>query len=244
MLGIDLALDAKTLQTHGGFHPSQSKGEINNESASLDPDISVEFVKGNLLEQVPTLSKHKTSLEQVEIFTKMLKKDYHHVYNLSNGAYLEGCEPLRFEDYDWNQFQPLDREGIGHQIDTFLREISSSDFSDEDKNILRYHIKEARKLEKLIKQHSKKKFAHAEAYLDAIAKLSWDLSDMEYKTHSDLAQVYYEYFLVILSYIFDLFNTKELENPNKHVSQINAILIKQLLKISELYISKLEGYLK
>jgi len=35
-----------------------------------------------------------------------------------------------------------------------------------------------------------------------------------------------------------------LENPNKHVVQINAILVKQLLKMSELYISKLESYLR
>jgi len=67
---------------------------------------------------------------------------------------------------------------------------------------------------------------------------------MDYKTQSDLAQVYYEYFSIVMSYIFDLFNTTELTNPTKHVTQINAILVKQLLKMSNLYISKLESYLK
>jgi hypothetical protein len=117
-------------------------------------------------------------------------------------------------------------------------------FNEEDKGQLKYQIKEAKKLEKIIKQHQKKKFVDAEAYLNTLAKLSWDLSDMEYKTHSDLAQVYYEYFPIILSYIFDLFNTKNLTLANKHVAQINSILVKQLLKMSKLYITKLESYLK
>ena len=67
---------------------------------------------------------------------------------------------------------------------------------------------------------------------------------MDYGRNSNLGQVYYEYFSTILSYIFDLFNTQELKNPNKHISNIDAILVQQLLKISSLYIEKLSNYLK
>ncbi|MBV5278271.1 MAG: motility associated factor glycosyltransferase family protein [Campylobacteraceae bacterium] len=244
LLGIDLAVDRTTLKSHGEFHPSQGQGQIDTTSPSLDPSSSVAFTKGNFSPTIPTLTKFMLSIEQLQIFTKMLKKEYHHVYNLSDGAYLEGCEPLRLEAYDWSQLELLDAQETHQQVDDFLKQISSSDFNDDDKGVMKYHIKEARKLEKIIKQHSKKKFATTQAYLNALAQLSWDLSDMEYKTQSDLSQVYYEYFLIILSYIYDLFNTKELENPMKHMRQIDAILVKQLLKISQLYISKLEGYLK
>ncbi|MDO8261091.1 MAG: DUF115 domain-containing protein, partial [Candidatus Magasanikbacteria bacterium] len=244
MLGVDLALDSKTLQTHGDFHPFQNTGEYNDKNASLDPNTSITYVKGNLQESIPTLSAYKISIEQVEIFTNMLKHDYHKCYNLSDGAYLEGCEPLKFEDYEWEKLPSLPREELHEKIGDFFKEIGSSDFNDDDKGQIRHQIKEAKKLEKIIKQHQKKKFANTEAYLNALAKFSWDLSDMDYKTRSDLAQVYYEYFSIVMSYIFDLFNTKNLENPNKHVVQINAILVKQLLKMSELYISKLESYLR
>lgn len=107
------------------------------------------------------------------------------MYNLSDGAYLEGCEPLRIEAYDWSKLALLNAHETHQQIDDFLKQISSSDFNDEDKSVMKYHIKEARKLEKIIKQHSKKKFATTQAYLSAIAQLSWDLSDMENKTQSD-----------------------------------------------------------
>jgi hypothetical protein len=244
MLGVDLALDSKTLQTHGSFHPYQKTAVANNKSASLDPKKSMMYVKGNFQDQVPTLPNFKTSIEQVEVFTDALKKEHHHVYNMSDGAYLKGCEPLHIEDFDWAKFEILDRTDVRDQMTGFFDTISSDDFNDEDKEVIRYQIKEARKLEKIIKQHQKKKYAHSEAYLDTIRQLSWDLSDMENKTHSDLAQVYYEYFSIITSYIFDLFNTRELENPTKHIVQIDALLVKQLFKMSQLYISKLESYLK
>jgi hypothetical protein len=243
MLGVDLALDNDTHQTHGDFHPFQSTGQFNDQSASLNPNESITYVKGNLQESVPSLSAYKISLEQVAIFTQMLKRDQN-VYNLSSGAYLEGCEPLRFDNYDWSKLELLDRQELHTQIGDFFHSIGSDDFNDDDKGQLKHQIKEAKKLEKLIKQHQKKKFANASAYLASLSQLSWDLSDMEYKSNSDLAQVYYEYFSIITSYIFDLFNTVELEKPDKHIPKIDTLLVQQLLKMSTLYITKLESYLK
>ena len=242
MLGIDLALDNETLQSHDDFHFGQIKGVHDQQNASLIPSSSVVYVKGNFLERVPTFESYKLSLVQIEIFTKMLKKEYHHTYNLSNGAYLEGCEPLHINEYDWNSLPNLDKNVVSDGLSTIFDSICSDDFSEEDQALIRYQIKEAKKLEKIIKKHQKKKFANAEAYLNSLTKLSWDLSDMEYKTHSDLAQVYYEYFSIILSYIFDMFNTQDLKNPDKHVTKIHTLLISQLLKISTLYIQKLESY--
>ena len=244
LLGIDLALDSETLQSHGAHHPGQKVGTIDTKSASLDPGATIEYIRGNFLEKVPTFAKLRLSIDQLEIFSADLKRDEQCVYNLSNGAYLKGCEPLHIEDFDWNQLQNLDKTLIHQELRTFFNEIGESNFNEEDREQIAYQVKEAKRLEKLIKKHQKKKYLNAEAYLGTLAKLSWELGDMENRTHSNLAQVYYEYFLIILSYIFDLFNTKELKNPDKHVVQINLILVKQLLKMSDIYIKTLEGYLK
>lgn len=244
LLGIDLALDSETYESHGGFHAFQTKGEYNEQDASYDPTTSIDFTKGNFLDRVPLLPPHKLSIEQIEAFSQRLKRDYHEVYNLSNGAFLPGCEPLHFKDYDWTQLEHLDQNDIQQQIQTLFNTIGSNNFNEDDKGQLRYQIQTARDLEKVIKHFKKKKFAHVQAYLNALSQLFWDLSDMEYKTHSDLAEVYYDYAPIIQSYIFDLFNTRELANPNKHITNINTILITQLLKISNVYISALERYLK
>lgn len=244
MLGIDLALDPETMQTHGAHHPDQATGQLNLQNACLDPSVSATNVKGNFLESIPTLETYKLSIEQAAIFIEKLKKEHHNIYNLSNGAYLEGCIPLRIENYNWEIYARLNHSDIQTSITTFLNAISEAQFNQEDRMQMSYQVNEAKKLVKIIKVFQKKKYVNPEAYLETLAKLSWELSDMENKSGSNLAQVYYEYFQIILSYIYDLFNTKELENPNKHIIQINTILITQLLKISNLYIAKLESYLK
>lgn len=81
-------------------------------------------------------------------------------------------------------------------------------------------------------------------YLHELSILSWDMSDMEYKTNSDLAQVYYEFFRNMLSYIYDLFNTQKLEDEKKRIIEIDKILVAQLLKIANLYITRMESFFK
>ena len=244
LLGIDLALDNETFQTHGDSHAFNQKGEINNQDASLNPEIAIEFVKGNLLDKVPSNAGYKMSHTQFEVFSDELKSKTTTVYNLSNGAYLKGTEPLYIDKYDWNQIHVLNKETIHKQFIAFFKDIGESEFNEGDRKQIKYQIKEAKKLEKIIKKFQKKKFANVQVYLDAVGRLSAELSDMNYKSNSDLAQVYYEYFSIVLSYIFDLFNTKNLSTVDKHVRNVNTILLQQLLKISNLYISKLENYLK
>ena len=244
MLGVDLALDPETMQTHGGHHPYQATGTIDSQNASLDPTFTATYVKGNFIEKIPTLEPYKLSIEQAALFTERLKKEHHHIYNLSNGAYIEGCEPLHIEEYEWGKFEPLIRNEMQRKIAAFFSTISETQINKNDRAQMSYQVNEAKKIEKLIKAFTKKKYVTTEAYLETLAKLAWNISDMENKTGSNLAQVYYEYFQIILSYIYDFFNTQELENPLKHLTQLNAILIEQLLKISGLYISKLESYLK
>lgn len=244
MLGVDLALDPETMQTHGGYHPYQATGAIETQNASLDPNASATYVKGNFLEKIPTLEAYKLSIEQAEVFTECLKKEHHHIYNLSNGAYIEGCEPLPIEAYEWTTYKPLVRDEMQKKIATFFSTISEAKFNQEDRKQMSYQVNEAKKLEKIIKAFQKKKYATTEAYLETLAKLSWDLSDMDNKTGSNLAEVYYQYFQIILSYIYDLFNTQELKTPLKHIAPLNNLLIAQLLKMSGLYISKIESFLK
>jgi len=244
MLGVDLALDPDTLQTHGGYHPYQATAVIDQQSASLDPKNSASFVKGNFLDLIPTLPAFKLSLEQASVFTEKLKHPDQSIYNLSNGAYLKHCEPLHVENFDWEVYAPLQYGETQAKIATFFNTISESHFNEKDRAQMIYQVNEAKKLEKIIKAFQKKKYLNQEAYLDTLAKLSWDLSDMENKTGSNLAEVYYQYFQIILSYIYDLFNTQELNHPEKHIVPLNTLLVHQLFKISELYISKLTSFLK
>lgn len=243
MLGIDLALDEHTLQTHGDFHIGQLQG-VNDQSASLNPSASIEYVKGNFKDKIPTLSSYKISIDQYEIFANLLQSEKHTVYNLSNGAYLSKSLALKTGEYKWEKLPKLDKKELFKEIKEFILSIGSDDFNEEDKEQIRHQVKEAKKLKKLIVNYQKNRYIHSGIYLQTFSKLAFDLSDMERKNNSDLAEVYYEYFQMIQSYIYDLFNTQSLEDEKKHMKELNKILVRQLLKISNLYLETMENYIK
>lgn len=243
MLGIDLALDQSTLSTHGDFHFANRQAKDTSDSASLDMKDGIHYTKGNFSDKVASIAAYQMSIDQFSKFTNYFKLKTQNVYNLSNGAYLDGSKPLHLDEFDWSSLEKLQQDEISTKISNFFLDIGSNEFRDVDKDIILYQIKVAKKLKKEILNYQKKKHTDAIKYLDTLAQLSWNLSDMDYKTNSDLSQVYYEFFLTILSYIYDLFNTQELKNPKKHIVEINKILIMQLLKIANTYIEKMESYL-
>ena len=241
ILGMDFALDPDTLESHGSHHQSNIQVSLeNNQSTNFDFARNISYIQGNFLAQVPTLPIYKISAEEFSKYTGILKKEYHHVYNLGNGAYLEGAEPLHVEDYNWKQFKKLDKNKTFKEVQNFFKSASSSTYTDEDKAIVLFQLSQAKKLQELILQFEiQAPMKDVSLYLQALSKLSLELSDVDQDYSPHLGYVYSLYFKVILSYIFDMFNTEDLQNPQKRVEELHAIIIEQLLKISKLYISRL-----
>lgn len=244
LLGLDQALDPETLQSHSSMHPYSVTGSDQEDDSVYNYTTAYEYVRGNFLPMVPTLVLYKLSIQELNRFTRMMKRKTQNVYNLGNGAYFEQTVPLPMQNQDWTFYPPLNRAEVTTSLKDFFDTISSNEFRAVDKNILQYQIQEAKKLLFLITKHKKQKSLSTTSYLDSIAKLSWALSDMKSESKSYLAEVYYDYFKTVLSYIFDLFNTKELENPTQHIKAIDTILVAQLEKMGNLFVNKLEEYLK
>lgn len=240
LLGLDLALDPDTLSSHSPEHPFAHTA--NREDMSSELDKTLIEVAGNLRPTVPTYPMYKISINE---FSRMsgLFKNTQQVYNLGDGALLVGASPMKIADFSFDNHAKLDRYSVTEGLKSFFDSISSSEFREEDKEVIRYQLKEAKKLKEVIENFKKSKFAMPSLYIDALGKFQFALSDMEKKTKSDLAEVNYYYFKVVFSYICEIFNTKELTKPKEHIDAINAILIKQLEKMSNLFITTLEGYL-
>lgn len=241
LLGIDLALDPDTLSSHSPEHPLEHKAQEGNEGVNLDYIMIP--VAGNFVESVPTYTMHVLSIDQFGRMSQLFKKDQQ-VYNLSNGALLGGAEPLHAHDVIVNDMPELNREKVRIELINMFNGIASSEFREEDRSVLRYQLKEAKKLKSIIDKFKKQKFTMPSLYINALAKLNQELSDMDKKTGSDLAEVYYLYMKVVFSYICEIFNTQTLERPKDHIDAINAILMGQLDKIANTFIDRFEGYLK
>jgi hypothetical protein len=241
LLGLDLALDPETLSSHSPEHPFAHTASEGTISESLD--TTVIEIPGNFLDVVPTYPSYKISVDEFARMSRTFKSDQH-VYNLSNGALLDGADPKHTDEIVLDQYSSFDRLTIHEDIHRFFSSISSSEFRPEDREVVEYQLKEAKRLREIIKQFKKQKFAMPLYYIDGIAKLQHALSDIDNKTQSNLAEVYYYYFKVVFSYICEIFNTKELEKPKEHIDAINAILVHQLDKMGNLFISRMESYLK
>lgn len=240
LLGLDLALDPETLSSHSPEHPfahTASEGE-----ASESVDTTIIQVAGNFLDIVPTYPSYKISIDEFTRMSALFKSDQE-VYNLSNGALLEGAVPKHAEEILLNSYPSLDHESIYEEIHRFFKSISSSEFRIEDREAVEYQLKEAKKLYEVIQRFKKSKFALPSLYIEGISKLQRELSDMNNSSKSDLAEVYYYYFKVVFSYICEVFNTQELEQPKRHIDAINKILIYQLEKMADLFIMRMNGYL-
>ncbi len=241
LLGMDLALDPDTLESHSPGHHHYEIGQRERENASLDKTIV--DIAGNFLPTVPTQSSFLLAIQEFERFTTLFKSDQR-VYNLSNGAFLNGTEPKKIAELDMASTNKLETKEIHEKLTKFFDSIGSKEFRKEDRDIILYQLKEAKKLKDIIERFKKTTFVMPSLYLEALARLNYQLSDMEKKTNSDLAEVYYLYFKIILSYIFEIFNTENLTNIREHIKSVNAILVLQLEKILYTFIDAMEGYLK
>lgn len=245
LLGIDLALDPDTLSSHSPEHPLAHVAQAASENSVEVIDYMMVDVPGNFLPVVPTYTMHVLSISEFGRIGRICQRgENHEIYNLSNGALLEGALPMRAADVCVDNYPILDPSQKVLELKEYFGSIASSDFREEDKALIKYQLKEAKKLRSVIEKFKKMKFMMPILYLDAIGRLNIQLSDMDKKTNSDLAEVYYLYFKIVFSYICEIFNTKELENSKEHIVAINTILTAQLEKIANTFIERFESYLR
>lgn len=236
LLGMDLAFDPDTLMSHAkGFHHGARKIQRDADFSKHFEQTAIE-IKGNFLPFVPSNLVFKSSIEQFERFSKILLSSDEEVYNLSNGAYLEGAKPLKASEV--NIEKSLDKP----DLKDFFDSISNNVFRPEDKNMLKCELREVKRLKRIVKEHKKKIFSNSNTFLESLYEITGKLSSK--KESSSLNHVFDLYFKVILSYIQDIFNTKDFNPNSDNIKGINEILVKQLEKICNTYLEAMEEYIR
>lgn len=239
LLGLDMALDAETLQTHtidleGGHLKGKDTTDIVTEK--------ITYVKGNKTELVPTVNKYITSIDHFEKYSLAFKKVSQHAYNLSDGAFLGGSIPLSVDEIKLREFPDINKNINTQNIYDFMTLISSNEFRNVDKELIQYHISRGKKSLKIIDKHARKKYKSSDNYLKALLDLSSELGSLEIN-YNALAHAYYYYFQSTIAYPFDLFNTENLTNIEKHINDFDTIFTKELKRIANTFIKRMEEYL-
>ena len=221
LLGLDLAVDRKTGQTHSKNH--QFSKTLNLEMDSKKEELltykeSLIQVEGNLYDIAFTTPHFKTSLDIINLSSQYYKKEYQHIYNLSDGVKFEDTISLESKEI------VLEKENSTQNL--FLKNIIEKNSSisltqDEYEEIVAklYYTDEL-----IGKIKSIKTLENIKEFVAFIVK-------KERLKKYELHKVIDTYMRYILSYIFDFYNAKE----SKTQGEIETLFIQHLLEICNYY---------
>ncbi len=237
LLGLDLALDPETKQTHSKGHLS-SKDKLNIKEAASSQNVSLResefFVKGNFLDKVPTTPLFDVSIYMVNRFTNILKQKDQTIFNLSNGAYFEKTVPKKAEDIN---LQIIEKKDIYYkkELRSFCDKNSSDTMDKDEEKAFFEREKYTKNKQKLIEEFSKQRYPSMDQFSSAFTKVAAECILANNKNTGELAQIFIIYLENIGGYIGDFFNTAQIENPKKNIKKFQKIITFQLLKIINKY---------
>jgi hypothetical protein len=248
LLGLDLALDPETHLTHAQEHHDSRQisveKNIEEEYYTQLNETAIE-IKGNFLSKVTTLPVYQISIAAFNAFSKHLLKQEQSIFNLNNGAYLEGTTPLQIDSIDTKTLNQLNHKKIFSELKSFFDKISENSLNKKDIQNLEEQLEEAYQLRAYMKEFSNTVSTNNfETYMKAFYQLSSKMINISSEKKYDINMIFYVYLLYITGYIFNIFNTKNLKNTKRHLKKINLLFVNGVLKILNIYIGTMEVYLK
>ncbi|MCH9812763.1 MAG: DUF115 domain-containing protein [Epsilonproteobacteria bacterium] len=247
LLGIDLALDQVTGQTHTDDHEYNDTHDLSN-SDEIDYNISLRNniipIKGNLREKVYSTPLFQVSVQSLFKNIPSLKDDFQKVYNLNDGAYLEQTIPTKIDEVNIAQYTAFDKALLHEALSRLLETKSQTYLDKEDTASLKRRLKNAQKVMKDFKAYEKKHFSNEDQYLyDLLGVVSSTLK-LHGREGNNLALVFSSYFQYVLPYIIDIINTKEVTKVMKHLKKIDKMFIEGAYTILNTYIEDIKVFLK
>jgi hypothetical protein len=244
-LGMDLALDSETGMSHSKEHAynkklnTQTVDEIEDNLGYLSAVVKT---KGNFQDEVYATLTFDKSIQVIKSFSKNYKKDFQNIYNLSDGAYLEGFEPTKISDVDIDAFESIDKTTYQKEFLKSIKNMSSNSMSKEELSSMKRRHEYAKSLISKIENAKSPQAFNKTLYQSQVLSLTLDILD-EYDSEAwDLHNTYLSYLSFILPFVFDMLNTKNIKNEKRHIKKVHKLLIKYCLEIVEHYEEHVEKF--
>ncbi len=235
LLGLDLALGDDG-SSHSGEHDGakayEEVEEKSNQNFSFKKNIIK--IKGNFREVVDTLPVFKSSIGQMNIFSRLHKRFGVEVYNLSDGAYFDSTITQKIEEIEESKLITFDKTKELNFIKNSFDECSIKGVSQKDEIFFKQKYLDAQTLLEILDSFNRRKYSKFLDYINGLFKLYEDLiySDLQCKDLQEILSNFYRY---TLPPIFYLANMKTLDNPKRHIKQSNKVLYMQTKKIFDEY---------
>lgn len=245
LLGLDLALDQITGKTHADHHDFIQTIDINTTvlSQTMNVETTTFLVKGNLRHNVHTTSLLDASIQALYGLIPHLKSTSQNIYNLSDGAMLQESKPMIIHDINTQSLKTIDRVSLYSALYQSLSQHSALVLSKPDIQSMYKRLEHISWIKNRLAEHKKIIHQNVDSYYYHLLGLISDLIKHKERESVNVSAILYSYFQYVTPIIFDMFNTKELLNPKKHIKQIDRILISELYNIVKHYEAELQKFL-
>jgi len=236
LLGLDLALDPETGQTHAKDHVyNQTPNDAAGSKESVSLRGTTFEIPGNFREKVSTTPLFLMSIHRLNHFTKELKRADQRIFNLCDGARYEDIEPLDPEQALKGVSPTLDKEHTS-RLHTFFDSNSSSRPSMAEAKAMDARKEDADRKRSAIEHFLEGRAKRIDEFENSFARLSDKMIEKPTPEWAgELSQIMVIYLANIGGWIGDFINTKEIENPKRHTKQLQKIVAKQFEKLLESY---------
>ncbi|MBU1659458.1 DUF115 domain-containing protein [bacterium] len=242
LLGLDLALDSQSGETHSKGHEYAQKLDLSSHELHND---AMEFkktvlkVQGNFDPFVYTTPEWLLSIDSIHTSSTSFKEPSQNIYNLSKGAFFKNTIPTPLESLQMDTL--MDKDKLNAELFDSFNFACSQNLGKDEKTLLQSKLKKAKKLQKILSNHQEPR--NSDVFLKTLPALFTELSGDTSQSGYDISLILQEYFKFIYTNIFDFFNTQGLSQKDLHAKEINASLVKALQRIVRVYIKALEAVL-
>jgi len=242
-LGLDMALDSKTGQTHLSEHLHSKKLDINHVldlEENIDYHHTVLQTKGNFQEEVPSTPHFIAAIAELQSVVSGLQSKEQKAYNLSDGAALYQAIPKKIEEVTLSHTIQKPDEKLRKAFE----ECSSVGLSEDEIKVVQQRIHHAENILKLLTDFQKQNFSSIDKFhYDLLGLFMNILAEDGRDEVGDTDKVITLYIQMVSGYIFDFINTKEIDNPKKHIKKLTKLLTTQLIRLITYYKKYLEDFL-
>jgi len=242
LLGLDLALNAKTGSTHSSEHLFNEKLDL--ESVKSHDDVlefgsTVVKTAGNFQKEVFTKPEYLLSIESINSSSMGFKKESQTVYNLNNGALFLNTISTKIEAINTKEFENLNKKELSKELNKVFTKECSSSTTEEEIRAIKEQIAHARKLQEFVKAQVTYRFESRGEFLGSTVMLFNRLTNATTPEAYDISLILQEYTKLVYTFIFDFFNRDNITNES--IEQINRTLSEAFYRMLEEYIFGLES---
>jgi len=247
LLGLDLAVNQETGETHSGAHIENTKNNMQEKdkvSDTMDHVKNLFPIKGNFTQTVYTNSVFHSSVKSLDKLLPRVKQENQKIYNLNDGAFINYSIAKQIKDINTEYFQEIDKTNLKADIANALSGSFALELSSSDIVMMKERLENAKETYKLLLDYKNSvSHSNSDKYLYDLLGLVSLLLKKQSRSSMNLSYIYFNFFKYSLSLIIDFFNTKELKNEKRHIKKLDKMLQDEMFNICGIYKDTLEDFI-